>query len=390
MRLSTEQQSAIDLCCDPRERIVGVTGGAGVGKSLVLGKAFEKMSVTHSAVLCAPTGRAARRISELTGFEAVTIHRLLGFPSPDEEGVPGQPKYNRRNPLPYNTVFIDESSMVDESLYSYIHDALPSRGLVRMFGDNNQLPPVEGRIAPFVQVLRDYSSIVLTKNYRSDDEIISNALRILRGSIPLRNKRFEIIYTDDIYNTVLEAGATFTSTNNQIIIPQKKGKFGTRVFNTDLQRRYNPHGPHLDLSRKEDDAVPLRVRVNDKYLWTKNDYCVNIFNGTIGKITKLDPEDGTLLLDDTVHIPARVKQYSQYHQSIIMYDPRTQIDLGYAITTHKSQGSEFDEVVYVAARAHMYMLNRRNFYTGITRAKHKVYIICDRAGMSASMRGYKA
>lgn len=388
MRLSLEQETAIDLCCDTSNRIVGITGGAGTGKTLVLGKAYSKLCVTHKPVLCAPTGRAAKRISELTGIEAKTVHRLLGFPLPDEEGTPGQPKYDRKNPLPYQVVFVDEASMVDNKLYNYLLDALPSNGSIRFFGDNNQLPPVEGA-SPFAELLISKPSITLTHNYRSDDEVISNALRILRGSIPVRNKRFEIIYTNDILSEVIDASPQFLNANNQIIIPTKKGKIGTNIVNKEVQRRFNKHLEYLDLDRADEKALPLRMRAHDKYLWIKNDYQLNIFNGTTGRVTRVDPEDGSLLLDGELLVPARVKAYNNYYQSVIIYDPRKQIELGYAVTTHKAQGSEFDEVIYCVGRAHSFMLNRRNFYTAITRARHKVYVICDRSGMSQSTRSYQ-
>jgi exodeoxyribonuclease V alpha subunit len=392
---SIEQETAIALCSDLQNRIVGVTGGAGTGKTFVLGRAYAALCDSHSVALAAPTGRAAKRIQELTGIKALTIHRLLGFPMPDEDGIPGVPKHNRHNPIPYRVVFIDESSMIGGELYEQLMDALPPNACARFFGDNNQLPPVEKGLAPFVNILNHHPSVTLTFNYRSDDEIVSNANRILRGSIPLRNNRFEIIYDDDPLRTMLEFvkdTPDFAQAHYQIIVPTRKGNFGTLRLNPSLQVLYNATGPMLRLERADEKEAPLAVRAGDKFLWVKNDYNLNLFNGTTGSIESLDTEDGTLQLrtpDDLHTVPARLKMYSAYHRSFISYDPRRQIELGYAVTTHKSQGSEFDTVIYCVCKGHAWMLNKRNFYTAVTRAKTRLIMICDRRAMSYSVRPYK-
>jgi len=240
----------------------------------------------------------------------------------------------------------------------------------------------------------------LSFNYRSDDEIVSNAGRILRGMLPVRNSRFEIIYSDAPLNHLLEytkKNKQFALDQHQIIVPTRRGKFGTDRINPSLQLKFNPRGPLLRLERYPEGKKgfvppPLGVRAGDKYLWIKNDYKLNMFNGEIGRIEELDEEQGTLRLsagDRSVLVEPRVKTYSHYHGTVIDYDPRKQIELGYAITTHKAQGSEFDTVVYCMCRGHYYLLNRRNFYTAITRAKRKVILITDRSAMGISMRKYE-
>jgi exodeoxyribonuclease V alpha subunit len=132
-RLSMEQENALEMCCDMSNTIASVTGGAGVGKTLILGKAYSEIKrMKKSVVLCAPTGRAAKRIEELTGIKAKTVHRLLEFPMPwedqDEDTDPNMPRRNKDFPLDEQVVFVDESSMISPSLYRHLIDALPKGG----------------------------------------------------------------------------------------------------------------------------------------------------------------------------------------------------------------------------------------------------------------------
>lgn len=395
--LSLEQQRAIELCCDLSQVIVGITGGAGTGKTVVLGRAYEE--VKGPKVLCAPTGRAAKRIQELTGIKAKTVHRLLEFPMPDDDTWDAdtdvnEPKRNSANPLAERVIFVDESSMLAPTLYRQLMSALPRDGVIRFFGDNNQLPPVEDDSPPpFIEILRKFPKVELTFNYRSEDEIVSNALRILRGSLPLRNARFEIIYCDQPLVTMLRfATREFMQATHQIIMPTRMGRYGTVRVNPSLQTKFNGKGSMLRLDRfnvKGKEQPQLTVRAGDKFLWIKNDYTLNMFNGEIGYIKWVDPEDGDLELvtpERAIYVPAREKVFSPYHGTVIQYDPRKQIELGYAITTHKSQGSEFDTVIYCICAGQSYLLNKRNFYTAVTRAKNQVIVIADRRGMSMSMK----
>lgn len=400
--LSLEQQHAVDLCADFQERVVGVTGGAGTGKTKTLGVAYQacvdKLQ-PGQVILCAPTGRAAKRIQELTGIYATTIHKLLEFPTPDdpqkdEDGniiqPENKPRRNRYNPLVQRVVFVDEASMVGPTLYSQLMDALPTNGAVRFFGDNNQLPPVEPGTPPFLDILAKKKNVTLTFNFRSDDFIVANAQRILTGSIPLRNPRFEIMYTENpIAELIKFADQNFMRADHQIIMPTRKGKYGTIRVNPSLQLKYNRNGALLRLDRHESTEAPLAVRGGDKFLWVKNDYALNMFNGEIGNVDWVNPEDGSLNLvtpERELIVPARVKAYSAYHGGMISYDPRKNIELGYAVTTHKSQGSEFSHVIYCICAGQAFLLNRQNLYTAVTRAKQQVIIICDRKSMGLSLR----
>lgn len=397
VHLSSEQERAINMCCDMSLTIACVTGGAGVGKTLVMGEVHRELRrMKKTIALCAPTGRAAKRIQELTGIPAKTVHRLLQFPMPDDdiddEADPNKPRRNKDNPLEEQVIIVDESSMISPALYRFLIDAMPRKGVIRWFGDNNQLPPVEEGKPPFITLLKDFPSVELTYNYRSGDAIIDNARRILRGYIPMRNSCFEIIYDDRPLDVLLEfITDDFMQENYQIIMPTRKGRAGTIRANPSIQMRFNSTGPMLRLNRFDKDEAPLAVRAKDKFIWIKNDYKLNLFNGEIGYVDWIDPDAGELGIvtgNREVVIPPRIKTYDMFAGHIVNYDPRKQIELGYAITTHKAQGSEFETVIYCMSKSQVFLLNKRNFYTAVTRAKRNVILITDRRAMGLSLRSW--
>lgn len=401
IQLSMEQEHAILMCSDLSIPIAGVTGGAGTGKTLVLGKVHELLAKRGRPVaLCAPTGRAAKRIQELTGIAAKTVHRLLRFPMPGDEfeGMePNEPFHNSSHPLSERVVIVDESSMLSPTLFQQLISALPKGGVIRFFGDNNQLPPVElneGEKPPFIAVLVDFPSVTLTYNYRSGDAIISNALRILRGRMPVRNDRFEIIYDEDPMGFARKwVTKDFVGEDCQIIIPTRRGSFGTIRMNPSLQLRFNKDQDYfLALDRYDDKEAKLLLKPGDKFIWIKNDYTLKLYNGEMGFVDWIDDEDGSIgLVTDgrEIRVPPSTTMFHPFAQTRVTYDPRKQIELGYAITTHKAQGSEFKTVVLCMCRGQYRLLNRRNFYTAVTRARQNVIIITDRAGMSMALKPWK-
>lgn len=401
--LSGEQEHAIELCCDTSSRIVGVTGGAGTGKTLVLGHVYRELAKRCSVALCAPTGRAAKRVYELTGIHAKTIHKLLEYPQPDDDPVYDKDGYEvpprmepRRcsaNPFDQFAILVDESSMVGPQLYRELLSALQKKGVIRFFGDNNQLLPVEDGDPPFRTVLQKFPAVTLTFNFRSGDEIVSNAYRILRGQIPVRNCRFDVQYSDTPVLALLkhiERHPECAGDGSQIIMPTRKGTVGTQRINPSIQIKLNRSRELLRLPRYDKKELELVVRANDKFLWTKNDYQLDMFNGEVGRISKIDTEDGSLWLNTdsgrSVEVPPSIRAYNAYLCTTINYDPRKQLELGYAITTHKAQGSEFDSIVYCVSQQSPFMLNRNNFYTAVTRARSQVLVIADRRAMFLSLR----
>lgn len=395
--LSSEQEQAIEMCCDPDTRLASVTGGAGTGKTTILRYAYDELRSSNKRVLlAAPTGRAAKRIQEATGIEARTIHRLLEFPAPIEVAESrgkvkfGEPKRNRWNTLECDVLFIDEASMIASKLYGQTLEALPTHASLRLFGDVNQLPPIEDdgpkKKSVFQTVLEERPAIRLTHCFRSDDNLVESANRILQGRIPIRGDKFEMVITNDPIGALREiAGKEYHTPFHQVLTPKRIHKSGAVHLSALLRTKFNLRTdlPRLELARPLDSEPPVTVIEGDKVLWTKNDYVLNIMNGELATIDYIDDGAINLILDDNrlKLIPPSLKGPFDF-----FYDPRKQIDLAYCMTTHKAQGSEFETVIYVMSKSQAWILNRNNFYTGVTRAKHKVLVITDRHALSYAMR----
>lgn len=399
IKLSSEQEQAIEQATDLSIRLFSVTGGAGTGKTTILRNVHEALSQNGNRVLlAAPTGRAAKRIQEATGIEARTIHRLLEFPAPIEVAEAkgkikfGEPKRNRWNPIEADVLIIDEASMIASKLYKQVMDALPTRSSLRLFGDTNQLPPIDPEIRSndsiFKRALREKPSIYLTFNFRSDDNLIENANRILRGSIPLRGDKFEIVYTDNPLDALRQiAGTQFHTTGHQVLTPKRKGTFGSVKLSAILRTKFNLGTDKLkiELDRLDDDEDPITVLQGDKVIWVKNDYALNIMNGELAIVEDIEDGSLTLALDDrVVVVPPSIRSPFGF------YDPRRQIELAYSMTTHKAQGSEFDSIIYLMHRSMAWMLNRNNFYTGVTRARKHVTVITDKTAIGWAMKKPRA
>lgn len=391
--LSEEQLEAGDLCTDRGKKLVGVTGEAGTGKTTLLKYVVENLDMDPTKIrLCAPTGRAAKRIQEATGIPAMTIHRMMRWSMPEDDDEMGLPSYDRFNKLPYDAVVVDETSMVDDDLYRAIIDAMHSRAIVRFFGDANQLPPVHGK-SPFLRLLEKFPSVKLTKNFRSEDGIISAARDILRGRVPTINDQFNMFNPGQEFNMLAiideYTNDSYRGMNGQVIIPTRVGKYGCETINNYMQQKHNGTGPVLKLRYKafDDNIEERRFRTGDKIIWNKNDYKLNLFNGMIGWITEFDKETGDIWCNfdgrDKL-IPPHLESYDPAGRAIFQYDPRKNIELAYAITTHKAQGSEFDNVLLILNRSKV--LNRANFYTAVTRAKNSINVVLGTGALHVAMR----
>lgn len=395
--ISHDQQLAIDMGLDLANRIVGVTGEAGTGKTFVLGEIGAGLKERkYEVALTAPTGRAAARIQESSGIRAVTIHRLLRWTMPDEDDDDfGMPSHSKMNPMPYDVILVDESSMMSEDLYRALIDAMKPGACIRFFGDMNQLPPVEGE-SPFLKLLKRFPSIKLEENFRSDSGIVKAARQVIKGVVPSPNPEFQLLnighgFTLSVLDKFLDAD--FTTMDAQVIIPTKVGKYGTIAVNKYMQQKLNTHPRSILLSYNdgEGEIRHTRLRPGDKILWTKNIYDLKLFNGMIGYVVDFDDETGTIVANfegrDRV-IPPHMETLDSRGKSLFAFDPRKYIDLAYAITTHKSQGSEFKKIVVLLQRSRV--LNKANFYTAITRAKLHVTCIAGAGGLSAAMMPYKS
>jgi exodeoxyribonuclease V alpha subunit len=392
---SVDQHTAVELCLDLSARIVSVTGEAGTGKSSVLGVVVTELHEKgYSVAVCAPTGRAAQRIRELTGHRAQTAHRLLGYgaPDPDDPDDITIPKRSRIQPIPADVVIVDEASMLSEDLHRNLVDALRPGASIRFFGDIHQLPPVKSEgVPPFKKMLDKYPKVILTKNFRSTDGIVQAAQSVLRGLVPRTNSKFQLLnYTSSIGLNILDKfiDQDFMTPRAQIIAPTRTGKLGTQIINGYIQQKLNLNKRVLDLEYDlgRGEMHKLRVRQQDKVLWTKNDYNLGLMNGMIGTVVDFDDFTGAVVITfdgKDYTIPSLLERFDDNNRKVESYDPRKYIDLAYAITTHKSQGSEFARVVMMLYWSSV--MSRENFYTAITRGKEHVTIIAGPGGLKAAM-----
>jgi exodeoxyribonuclease V alpha subunit len=396
------QAKAVTLACSP-ERLVAITGQAGTGKTTIMKEVHERYTdAGHVVALAAPTGKAAKRISEATGIPAMTVHRLLEFThpgDPDEKtGKPvaeSHPRRHDRHKLEQTVVLVDEYSMVNHKLNRQLIDAMPAGALLRTFGDINQLPPIEEFVvstgpspdgSPFRHHITRHPSVTLKNIYRQGEgsSIVKNAHRILNRMCPVGMEDFNVVLTRQQGPQVLRLVESdlnkYMSLDNQIITPTHRGWIGTRELNLKIQAIVQSSFPsegHI-MPRHSWDKYDLVLYPGDKVIWTKNDYCVEIFNGETG-IVKEFLGRGHVVIDfgdRVVSVPPLVS-YEKSDGSKVFYDPRVSIKLAYAITTHASQGSEYDSVVYLMDKYAMMLQDQSNFYTGVTRAKKRATVIAD-------------
>ena len=412
MELDAKQQEAVESCLS-RQNVVGVTGAAGTGKTTVIRTVCDSLDTNeYNFALCAPTGKAARRITEITGFPALTIHKLLEFPAPGElcekTGKPlniTRPKRNERSPLDFNYIILDEAAMCNRQLYTDLVNAIPRGGKLRMFGDLNQLAPIEedkinkDAKSPFFDAIwkvlprgLEPKGVILDTIHRqgAGSGIVKNGQNIIRGAYPARYDDFRL-HPTVTHITVLDKllqTADYTSPENQIIVPGHKGWVGTRKLNAVLQQKLNPDRERHQLARHKYDDVDLFVSVGDKVINNKNQYNIGLnglMNGETGVVLEIT-EWGEIVVDfgiETIAIPNEVTD--EYMGVLYSSNPQKDLSLAYCITTHKTQGSEYKNVIYIIDPCHKYILHRNNFYTGITRASQAVDCVFDTRAMSRAL-----
>ncbi|MFK7927922.1 MAG: ATP-dependent RecD-like DNA helicase, partial [Myxococcota bacterium] len=367
VELGPEQLEAIDRAL--RGGVVVVTGGPGTGKTTLLKVLIRVVTEPGETWnLASPTGRAARRLEEATGQTASTLHRLLEY-RPGEGGF----QKDAGNPLEGQGLVIDEVSMVDIELMHAVLCALPPGPFsLILVGDSDQLPSVGPG-----QVLRDVinSGVVpvtrLSQVYRQGEAsgILQAAGAILGGSVPTSGERasYEDCYllergdTDRAVETVLAVvqqrlpALGFDPLNEvQVLTPTRRGPLGTEGLNRVLQARLNPEGKEIKRGNKA-------FRVGDRVICTRNRYDVDVFNGDTGRVIQADGT-GLLLEFDRRMVPWA-------------WDELNSLELAYAITVHKSQGSEYPAVVLVLHPSHGIMLRRNLFYTAVTRASRFLCVV---------------
>ena len=418
IRFAPQQREAIHTAMTTRAMIL--TGGPGTGKTTtVVGMIRLFGAEGRRITLTAPTGRAAKRLSETTGSEAKTIHRLLEF-SPQINGF----KRNRQNPLDTDVVIVDETSMVDLVLMNRLMQAIRPTTTVILIGDTDQLPSVgAGNVLRELIDSQRISVIQLTEIFRQAQEsmIVTNAHRINKGDFPEltgdTDRNFFFMEEEDpeaitelicsIIADRLPRHYDYHPVDDiQLLCPMRRGTLGTENLNKRLQEVLNPeYAPpvshpleksrfsearhHDDRDRVTSEGVRTYkrmsepadrsqtaggFRIGDKVMQVRNNYDYDVFNGDIGRVVSIE------------HIDKKV--YIQFPDKQVAYDTADlgELVLAYATTIHKAQGSEYPAVVIPLHTQHYLMLQRNLLYTGITRAKERVVIVGTKRALGICIR----
>ncbi len=369
VQLSDEQKDAIQSAIENNFTII--TGGPGTGKTTIIRAIIEAfMAESKRVLIAAPTGRAAKRIEETSHYQASTIHRMLKVNPETKEFY-----HDQHNPLIADMIIVDEFSMVDVFLFYSLLRALTRQTKLIIIGDKDQLPSVgPGNILRDIINSNYFNTIYLNRNYRQTENslIIENAYRINNGEsllfkpysdsldfvfINVKNEqqaRQKVIRIIDFHKNQYQAN----SSELQVLVPMYRGDAGIDNLNKKIQDQFNP-GPH-PFHREKPAFKKL-----DKVMQLKNNYEKEIFNGEMGIIADINKENQKIVVD--------------YDGYLVEYekDEMDELSMAYAISIHKSQGSEYDIVILVLLPSHTIMLNREIFYTSVTRAKKKIFLLSD-------------
>ena len=364
LNLNEDQRRAVTTALS--ERLCVITGGPGTGKTTIVRVALEAAALREERwLLAAPTGRAARRLAESTGRDGKTIHRLLEYSFQS-----GGFQRDESNPVEADGVLVDEASMVDLALMESLVRALPGDCRLILVGDADQLPSVgAGRVLGDLIESGVVPVVSLHQVYRQaeDSGIVRNAHRVLKGLPPVSSERepevvprqdFFVLRREDswelretllkVVNENLRRKGFDPRSDVQVLTPMHKGPLGSRALNRALQDLLNPQGRELVRGEKV-------LRVGDRVIQVRNDYDNDIFNGDVGTITGIEAAAVTVEFDG--------------REVALVGEQLDQVELAYAISIHKSQGSEYPAVVVAMHTGHHVMLRRNLLYTAMTRAK---------------------
>ncbi|HVP20080.1 MAG TPA: ATP-dependent RecD-like DNA helicase [Spirochaetia bacterium] len=353
------------------DKILVITGGPGTGKTTIVTAIIRILEARGIRVaLCAPTGRAAKRMSEATGREARTIHRLLEY-SPQQ----GRFLRTHENPLACDALIVDETSMIDVTLFNRLLEAAPTSASLIFVGDADQLPSVgPGSVLADLIASKAVPVVRLTDIFRQarSSAIVVNAHRINDGLMPFASADEEIAdfffieraQPEAIMETIREVLAVRIPRrfgldprrDIQVLTPMRRGLLGTRNMNRELQALLNPHGRSLARGTTE-------FRVGDRVMQTSNNYELGVFNGDIGTIDDVHPEQSALV--------------ARFDERVVRYEwsALDELEPAYACSIHKSQGSEFPGVVIALHTQHYVLLRRNLLYTAVTRGKKLAVIV---------------
>ncbi|MDI1448926.1 ATP-dependent RecD-like DNA helicase [Polyangium sp. 6x1] len=376
--LAPAQRDAIEQAA--RSKILVITGGPGVGKTTIVRAILSLFDLAgHTVRLAAPTGRAAKRMSEATGREATTLHRMLEF-DPKERGF----LRKKGRAIEADVIIVDEASMIDLPLCDALTQALGDGARLVLVGDVDQLPSVgPGAVLRDVIASGVIPTVRLSQIFRQAEGslIVQNAHRIHDGEKPegATDKRGEFFVFQR--KDPEEAAATIHELvteriprgfglhpvrDVQVLSPMNKGPVGTITLNETLQRTLNPDGPSVTRGGK-------LFRLGDKVMQLKNDYDREVYNGDVGLVRAIDAEAGTL----TVTFDGRDVAYEE--------SDLDELVLAYATSIHKSQGSEYPAVVITLLSQHFVMLSRNLLYTAVTRGKRLVVLVTDGRALSLAL-----
>jgi exodeoxyribonuclease V alpha subunit len=385
IELAEKQKEAVILAAS--SKVLIITGGPGTGKTTIITailKIFQQLKLR--IFLAAPTGRAVKRMSEATGWEAKTIHRLLEY-SPQKGGF----KRDQDDPLEADVVIIDEASMIDTLLMYHLLKATPPQAHLILVGDVDQLPSVgAGNVLKDIIDSSIFTVVRLTEIFRQAQEsmIVVNAHKVNQGEFPIL-KETERKESIDFYfiqeeepEKILERIIALCSEripqrfgfhpirDIQVLTPMHKGVIGATNLNIELQRKLNPGQQGMTHGSRT-------FRLGDKVMQITNNYDKEVFNGDIGWVSKIDQEDREIIID----FDGRLINYD--------YSDLDEIVLAYAISVHKSQGSEYPVVIFPVTTQHYVLLQRNLIYTGITRAKKLVVLIGTKKALAIAIRNNK-
>ena len=380
--LAHSQKAAVRLALT--SKLLVITGGPGVGKTTLVNSILTILRAKQvKALLCAPTGRAAKRLSESTGLEAKTIHRLL-----EVDPQNGQFKRNLDSPLDCDLLVADECSMIDVPLANQLLKAVASRSAVIFVGDVDQLPSVGP--GQFLTDLIDSGAVPvirLTEVFRqaATSRIVRSAHRINQGLLPSMPSRGEV---SDFYMVPIEEPEAIAQTvvdlvktrlpgkfgvdplrDIQVLCPMNRGITGARGINQSLQAALNPPGEHSV------EKFGYAFGVGDKVMQIENNYDRDVYNGDIGFVVEIDRDEDELVAE----FDGRMVRYP--------FGELDELVLCYATTIHKSQGSEYPVVVIPVSTQHYMMLKRNLIYTGITRGKRLVVLVGQKRALAMAVKG---
>ena len=364
-------------------RLVVVTGGPGVGKTTLLDSLLKILAAKKVRfLLCAPTGRAAKRMGESTGCAAQTIHRLL-------EVLPsGGFKRGKKHPLDTDLVVVDEFSMVDVPLMAALCRALPPHGSLVLVGDPDQLPSVgPGAILSDLLASGAVPSVRLTEIFRQAEasRIVRAAHDVRHGRVPEeageKNTDFAFLHREEpeeiaklvlrlVKEEIPRRVGLDPLRDIQVLVPMHRGSLGIRELNASLQAALNPQRA----DRAEVERFGTKFRVGDKVLQTRNNYDKDVFNGDIGRIMAIDVEERQVGIE------------FDGRRAVYEFNELDEVEPAYAISIHKSQGSEFPAVVIPLAMQHFLLLQRNLLYTAITRGKRLVVVAGQRKALATAVR----